>query len=38
MVPGFGDVAFELKVGEVGLCPFDGVRSPFGFHVIKRLE
>jgi PPIC-type PPIASE domain len=38
MVPGFGDVAFELKVGQVGLCSFDGVRSPFGFHVIKRLE
>ena len=38
MIPGFGDVAFELKVDEVGLCPYDGVRSPFGFHVIKRLE
>ena len=38
MVPGFGDIAFGLKVGEVGLCEFDGVRSPFGYHVIKRIE
>lgn len=38
MVPGFGDVAFTLAVGEIGLCPFDGVRSPFGWHLIKRLQ
>lgn len=38
MVPGFGDVAFTLAVGEIGLCPFDGVKSPFGWHLIKRIE
>ncbi len=38
MVQGFGDIAFTLAVGEIGLCPFDGVRSPFGWHLIKRIE
>lgn len=38
MVPGFGDVAFSLAVGEFGLCAFDGVRSPFGWHLIKRIS
>src|SRR5689334_18588162 len=41
----FVDVAFKLKVGEVGLVNYDpskdargNPRSPFGWHVIKRLE
>ena len=34
----FSDVAFRLAVGEVGVTPFHGSKSPFGFHVIKRLE
>ena len=38
MVAGFGDLAFGLAVGEIGLCDFDGVRSPFGWHLIKRVE
>ncbi|MCP3917122.1 MAG: hypothetical protein GY711_16360 [bacterium] len=38
MVPGFGNVAFSLKVGEVGISAFDADDSPFGWHVIKRLE
>ena len=38
MVPGFGDVAFSLAVGEIAMCPFDGVKSPFGWHLIKRIE
>ena len=38
MVPAFGDVGFKLKVGEVGLAKFDAKKSPFGFHVIKRLK
>jgi hypothetical protein len=38
MVPGFGDLSFSLKVGEIGLCRYDSVRSPFGFHIIKRIE
>lgn len=41
---GFCDVAFALKVGEIGLAPYDGKiekgkgRCPFGYHVIKRIE
>ena len=38
MVPAFGDVGFTLKVGEVGLANFDAQKSPFGFHIIKRLN
>jgi len=41
----FVDVAFKLKVGEVGLVDYDPAKdargnplSPFGWHVIKRLE
>jgi hypothetical protein len=38
MVPGFADTAFRLAVGEIGLCRYDGVKSPFGFHIIKRIQ
>lgn len=38
MVAGFGDVAFSLSVGDIAVCDFDGVRSPFGWHLIKRVE
>ncbi len=38
MVPGFGDVAFALAPGGFGLCEFDAMKSPFGFHIIKRLQ
>ena len=38
MVKSFGDVAFSLEVGEVGLAEHDATTSPFGWHVIKRLE
>ncbi len=38
MVPGFGDVGWRLKVGEVGLAPFHSKKSPYGWHLIKRLE
>ena len=38
MVPGFGDVAFGLDPDGVGLCEFDAMKSPFGFHIIKRLQ
>jgi len=38
MVKAFGDVGFSLKVGEVGLASYDQVKSPFGWHIIKRLQ
>jgi len=38
MVKGFGDMAFGLEVGDVGLVPYAEGDSPFGFHIIKRLE
>lgn len=38
MVPAFGDVGFTLKVGEIGLAPFDKAKSPFGYHIIKRMK
>jgi foldase protein PrsA len=38
MVQGFGDVGFRLKVGEVGVAPYDTTTSPFGWHIIKRLK
>lgn len=38
MVPAFGDVGFNLGVGEVGLANFDAAKSPFGYHIIKRLK
>ena len=38
MVPNFGKVAFSLEVGEVGLANYHPGNSPYGWHVIKRLE
>jgi len=38
MVKGFGDVGFRLKVGEVGVAPWDAAASPYGWHIIKRLK
>ena len=38
MVKYFGDVAFSLEVGEVGLAEYHATRSPYGWHIIKRLE
>jgi len=38
MVKAFGDVGFGLKVGEVGLAAYDQEKSPFGWHIIKRLK
>jgi hypothetical protein len=38
MVPAFGDVGFNLKVDEYGMSEYDPVKSPFGWHIIKRLE
>ncbi len=38
LVPKFGDVAFRLEVGEVGVANFNTAVCPYGWHVIKRLE
>jgi hypothetical protein len=38
MVPAFGNVGFSLKVGEIGMAPFDQQQSPYGWHIIKRIE
>jgi hypothetical protein len=38
VVPYFGDVSFNLQVGEVGLAKYHPGNSKFGWHVIKRLE
>lgn len=37
-VQGFGDVGFRLKVGEIGVSPWDAKKSPFGWHIIKRVK
>jgi hypothetical protein len=42
-VAAFGDVAWRLAVGELGVAPYDGdvpgkPKSPYGYHVIKRLK
>lgn len=34
----FGDVSFNLQVGEIGLAKYHPGNGPFGWHVIKRLE
>ncbi len=38
MVPAFGDVGFKLKKGAVGMADFNPKTSPYGYHIIKRLE
>ena len=38
MVPAFGEVGFSLAPGEIGMAPYDPARSPFGWHIIKRLQ
>jgi parvulin-like peptidyl-prolyl isomerase len=38
MVPSFGDVAFALEEGEIGLAVYDEDRSKYGWHIIKRLR
>jgi hypothetical protein len=38
MVPAFGEVGFSLAPGEIGLAIYDARKSPYGWHIIKRLE
>jgi hypothetical protein len=37
-IPAFGDVGFLLKVGEIGLAPYDKKTSPYGWHIIRRIK
>ena len=38
MVAAFGDIGWRLDVGQVGVAPYDGRKSPYGWHIIKRLK
>jgi len=38
MVACFGDLSFHLAPGEIGLCEYDQERSPYGWHIIKRIK
>jgi len=38
MVPAFGNVGFTLQVGQIGIADYDQTASPFGYHIIKRLQ
>jgi hypothetical protein len=38
MVPAFGDVGFALEVGQVGIADFHSENSPFGWHIIRRVD
>ena len=38
MVAAFGDTGFPLEVGEFGLAEYDSEKSPFGWHIVKRIE
>jgi len=38
VVPKFGDLSFRLEVDEIGLATHHAALSPYGWHVIKRIE
>lgn len=38
MVAAFGDTGFPLKVGDVGIADYDPKKSPYGWHIVKRLK
>jgi len=38
MVKAFGDVSFSLKPGEIGMAEWSAADSPYGWHIIKRLQ
>ena len=38
MVPRFGEIAFSLEPGQIGMAEYSAGSSPFGWHIIKRLE
>ncbi len=38
MAVSFGDISFRLAPGEIGMAKFHAELSPFGWHIIKRLD
>jgi parvulin-like peptidyl-prolyl isomerase len=38
MAKGFGDLAFSLAPADIGIVAYSKVTSPYGWHIIKRLE
>ncbi len=38
MVRAFGDVSFSLTPGQIGMTEYHGTYSPYGWHIIKRLD
>ncbi|MCB9934657.1 MAG: peptidylprolyl isomerase [Planctomycetes bacterium] len=38
MIPWFGDAAWRLQVGEIGVILYDDAKSWYGYHIIKRIE
>ena len=34
----FGDVGFQLEVGQIGITDYAPETSPFGYHIIKRTK
>lgn len=38
LVRGFGDAAFDLRPGELALVAYDKEHSPYGWHVVKRID
>ncbi|HEY3172884.1 MAG TPA: peptidylprolyl isomerase [Thermoanaerobaculia bacterium] len=38
MVRAFGEVGFSLAPSEIGIAEYDPMKSPYGWHIIKRLE
>jgi len=38
MVPAFGNTGFPLEVGGIGIADYDPKTSPYGWHIVKRIE
>ena len=38
MVPAFGNVGFAISPGNIDIADYDPVKSPYGWHIIKRLQ
>jgi len=38
MAASFAEVSFQLEVGEIGFTRYHPGNSPFGYHIIKRIE